>query len=352
MTDKKKKRARSISQKTGMTHQAAVNVLNTIAGNSSPDVVTVDMHPNKVRILLNGEILSGVTDLNLSADSSGHQLINLKMVVWDERSREIVARLKKVPYVSVEEFVVSESSQSEVQMVRLSDFESKLLQRGFSLGLKQLVGQINPEGKDLSKFSFDMSLEFSDGSKVRSRPEGSFTKTVPEGEIWQEDFLMVSVTYSEEGVEGPGWYVWESKYPDKGFVLFSTTEPTLADIHAICPTYIVKESYPPNLPVPKRGRYNSIADFLRSIEQHTLRTGHHVLPADTLDGKPSFGYVCQGQHADGTECGYSWIVPVEELKGLPNQPEWERVRELLKSEAGRTKLTAVLNRTSKSEPTS
>ena len=47
----------------------------------------------------------------------------------------------------------------------------------------------------------------------------------------------VTVKY-DNGIEGFGWYVWETEYPDEGIVHFSETKPSSADLKAICPSYI------------------------------------------------------------------------------------------------------------------
>ena len=50
--------------------------------------------------------------------------------------------------------------------------------------------------------------------------------------------VYVTVTYSMEGLEGPGWYVWESEYIDEGYIYFSASEqPTNEILKALSQEY-------------------------------------------------------------------------------------------------------------------
>jgi len=52
-----------------------------------------------------------------------------------------------------------------------------------------------------------------------------------------DEQVEVTVSYGE-GIEGRGWYVWETEYPEEGYVHFSETRPTAEDLKAICETYV------------------------------------------------------------------------------------------------------------------
>lgn len=50
--------------------------------------------------------------------------------------------------------------------------------------------------------------------------------------------VPVTVMFSDEGLEGAGWYAWETEYPDEGYVLFSDVRPSVDDVKAIDPSYV------------------------------------------------------------------------------------------------------------------
>lgn len=53
----------------------------------------------------------------------------------------------------------------------------------------------------------------------------------------EADLVEVSCLFSAVGHEGPGFYVYETEYPEEGYVHFSPTQPTLEDVKAVCPEY-------------------------------------------------------------------------------------------------------------------
>lgn len=58
-----------------------------------------------------------------------------------------------------------------------------------------------------------------------------------------EDLVEVTVKFIDdvtEAPDGPGWYAWESESPEEGYFWVSETEPTEAELKAICPSYILK----------------------------------------------------------------------------------------------------------------
>jgi hypothetical protein len=101
------------------------------------------------------------------------------------------------------------------------------------LGAFKTNGEVVPEVADeLAQFLKDLTPK-------RDTPEGKALESV-----------LVTKTYSEEGVDGPGWYLWETECPEEGYFYFGTSEPTLEDLQAICPTYVFKESCLKEIPVP------------------------------------------------------------------------------------------------------
>lgn len=50
------------------------------------------------------------------------------------------------------------------------------------------------------------------------------------------ELIEVTVKHGD-GAEGQGWYVWETEYPDEGYVGFFTTRPTEQELAEICPEY-------------------------------------------------------------------------------------------------------------------
>lgn len=50
---------------------------------------------------------------------------------------------------------------------------------------------------------------------------------------------QVEVTVSHgNGSEGPGWYVWETEYPEEGYVYFNQMRPGIDDLRSICASYV------------------------------------------------------------------------------------------------------------------
>jgi len=51
--------------------------------------------------------------------------------------------------------------------------------------------------------------------------------------------VKIAFLEGERAVEGPGWYCWESEYPEEGYFFFSATErPTAQQLRDICPEYV------------------------------------------------------------------------------------------------------------------
>jgi len=53
--------------------------------------------------------------------------------------------------------------------------------------------------------------------------------------------VEVTVKHSV-GAEGSGWYVWESEYPEEGYVYFSAKRPTADELRTICESYVEEKS--------------------------------------------------------------------------------------------------------------
>ena len=52
----------------------------------------------------------------------------------------------------------------------------------------------------------------------------------------------VTVKHSKTGAMGPGWYAWETEYPEEGFFYFNeTVEPTEDMIKQICPNFYIDD---------------------------------------------------------------------------------------------------------------
>lgn len=52
------------------------------------------------------------------------------------------------------------------------------------------------------------------------------------------ELTEVKVIKSDNGHEGPGWYVWEVDCEEDGYVLFSKTRPTAEQLREVCDTYV------------------------------------------------------------------------------------------------------------------
>lgn len=55
--------------------------------------------------------------------------------------------------------------------------------------------------------------------------------------------IEVSVLYMEKGADGPGWYCWESEYPEEGYFFVLSEKPTIEDLKAINHDYVFKNNY-------------------------------------------------------------------------------------------------------------
>lgn len=54
-----------------------------------------------------------------------------------------------------------------------------------------------------------------------------------------DDQIKVSITYDQDGDDGPGWYAWETEYPEEGFFWFGVEKPTMETMKSICEEYVL-----------------------------------------------------------------------------------------------------------------
>lgn len=53
-----------------------------------------------------------------------------------------------------------------------------------------------------------------------------------------EDQVEVTVQFMENGLDGAGWYAWETEYPEEGCFWVGDKHPTAEDLKAICEIYV------------------------------------------------------------------------------------------------------------------
>jgi hypothetical protein len=56
-----------------------------------------------------------------------------------------------------------------------------------------------------------------------------------------DNSVPVTVRYSDGSggaTDGPGWYVWESEYPEDGCVGFFKAKPTAEQLRELSPDYV------------------------------------------------------------------------------------------------------------------
>jgi hypothetical protein len=56
--------------------------------------------------------------------------------------------------------------------------------------------------------------------------------------------VEVTVKHLADGADGPGWYAWESEYPEEGYFWVSQTRSTAADLKTVHPGYVEKAVRP------------------------------------------------------------------------------------------------------------
>lgn len=57
--------------------------------------------------------------------------------------------------------------------------------------------------------------------------------------------IPVTVAYLDDAraCEGPGWYYWETEYPEEGYFFHSTSERlTVEQLQKICPQYVEEQN--------------------------------------------------------------------------------------------------------------
>lgn len=61
-------------------------------------------------------------------------------------------------------------------------------------------------------------------------------------EVVEDNKVEVTVIYltadKAPPEDGPGWYAYETEYPEEGFFWVGAEKPTLEQLQAICPEYV------------------------------------------------------------------------------------------------------------------